>query len=275
MTYQLINQLSESRAFRTRQKIDALDDGVATEFFYAYLLTTIILAQEHQTSKWAQDYASRTSAFGNFDHFRSSGTDLYMLAFKLNTTNPNPIVGQRLLQVLRGVARLNLDQSFITSYLLRLERHLSVRDTRLKNIRRVLPQWQTTDTKIKSNYLSYLRRFIFTRERMSEIIPQIDRAQRQSRMGVGKSAAIIGASALAGLMLGLRYDPSDAKRFLKPIGESVDNDKAMFDIVEILEANPAVDHVISVDEIEDTVVVRVMSADGKIFEFQLRELDEE
>lgn len=275
MTYQLINQLSESRAFRTRQKIDALDDGVATEFFYAYLLATIILAQEHQTSKWAQDYASRTSAFGNFDHFRSSGTDLYMLAFKLNTTNPNPIVGQRLLQVLRGVARLNLDQSFITSYLLRLERHLSVRDTRLKNIRRVLPQWQTTDTKIKSNYLSYLRRFIFTRERMSEIIPQIDRAQRQSSIGVGKSAAIIGASALAGLMLGLRYDPSDAKRFLKPIGESVDTDQGMFDIVEILEANPAVDHVISVDEIEDTVVVRVMSADGKIFEFQLRELDEE
>lgn len=244
-------------------------------FFYAYLLATIILAQEHQTSKWAQDYASRTAAFGNFDHFRSSGTDLYMLAFKLNTTNPNSIIGQRLLQVLRGVARLNLDQSFITSYLLRLERHLSVRDTRLKNIRRVLPQWQTTDTKIKSNYLSYLRRFIFTRERMSEIIPQIDRVQRQSRIGVGKSAAIIGASALAGLMLGLRYDPSDSKRFLKPIGESVDTDNAIFDIVEILEANPAVDHVISVDEIENTVVTRVMSADGKIFEFQLRELEAE
>lgn len=281
MTYKLIQDLSESRAFRTRQNLDAISQEEAQEFFYAYLLALIALAFEESTVVWAQKFASRTVAFGNFDHFRTSGTDLYMLAHKLNSANPSDITSGRLIFLLRGVARLSVDHSFIQTYLLRLERHIKVTDSRLKNIRRILPNWSTTSQSVKTNYLTYLRRVILIKNRMSEIIPSIDRALRAKRggIGVGKAAAVIGASALAGMMLGLSYDPRNMRRFLKPIGESMtetNNDEAsIFDIVDVLEMNPAVEHVISVDKIESGVVASVKSVDGKVYEFQLRELNAE
>lgn len=281
MTYKLIQDLSESSAFRTRQNLDAISQEEAQEFFYAYLLALIALAFEEYTVVWAQKFASRTVAFGNFDHFRTSGTDLYMLAHKLNSANPSDITSGRLIFLLRGVARLSVDHSFIQTYLLRLERHIKVTDSRLKNIRRILPNWSTTSQSVKTNYLTYLRRVILIKNRMSEIIPSIDRALRAKSggIGVGKAAAIIGASALAGMMLGLSYDPRNMRRFLKPIGESMtetNNDEAsIFDIVDVLEMNPAVEHVISVDKIESGVVASVKSVDGKVYEFQLRELNAE
>lgn len=283
MAYQLIHQLSESRAFRTQQQLDAVSQEGAQEFFYAYLLSLIALAFEETTVEWAQNYASRTVAFGNFDYFRSSGTDLYMLSHKINSASTSDITSSRLIFLLRGVARLSVDHSFIQAYLLRLERHINVSDSRLKNIRRILPNWSTTSQSVKSNYLAYLRRYILSKNRMSEIIPNIDKVLRAKRggIGVGKSVAIIGASALAGMMLGLSYDPRTMRRFLKPvIGENVSdntnqNEASIFDIVDILEMNPAVDHVINIDKIKDGVVASVMSVDGKVYEFQLRQLNDE
>ncbi len=283
MAYQLIHELSESRAFRTRQKLDAVSDSEAQEFFYAYLLGLIALAFEPTTVAWAQDYSSRTSAFGNFDHFRTSGTDLYMLAHKLNSANPSEITGGRLIFLLRGVARLTVDHGFIQAYLLRLERHIKVTDSRLKNIRRILPNWATTSHSIKINYLTYLRRYILSKNRMSEILPQLDRVLKAGTggLGIGKSAAIIAASAVGGLLLGLSYDPRRTRGFLKPVigenmsTESEKDESTIFDIVSILEMNPAVDHVISVDNIVGGMIANVMSADGKVYEFQLREVNDE
>ena len=48
---------------------------------YASLLSTIAGSLDTSTSQWAREYAGKTAAFSNFDHFRPSATDLYVLLY--------------------------------------------------------------------------------------------------------------------------------------------------------------------------------------------------
>ena len=264
MTYELIQDLCESRVFRTRQAMGRYTAQEATNFFYAYILAAFALSMDSRTSGWALGYLSRTAAFANFDHFRASGTDLYVLAHMVGQNNPSPLVKNRLVVTLRSMAQGRTQAIEMQAFLLRLERALGVSNGRLRMVRRMLGAWRTLPQTTRSNNLQILRREIFGHSPMSEIIGPLDSASKSGgSWSWGKTAGIIAAAGLGGLMLGLRYDPQKKVGPLRvKIGEGMKSDDTF---ISQLEKNPLVDRVENVQERAEGVTAIVHGTDGRIY----------
>lgn len=261
MTYELIQDLCESRVFRTRQAMSRYSPEQAREFFYAYLVAAVALSQEPRTESWAASYFSRTAAFGNFDMFRASGTDLYVLAHMVNASKPGDLTNQRLVANMRMIAQGRANLTQIQSLLLRLERALGVSDTRVKNIRRLLTTWRGMPRSTRNTNLQILRRTILGYSRMSEILPVLDQATGRAG-SIGKTAAVLGAAGLGGLLLGLRYDPTKKVGPLRVnIGESMET-QSTDEFIAHLESNPLVECVESVDVTENGTTAVIRGRDG-------------
>jgi hypothetical protein len=80
---QLVNDLTESRAFRSRQDIGKHTADQIGELVYVYCLALATLKNEFKYKRIARQYASRTMSYNNFDYFRTNGTDLYLLVHSL------------------------------------------------------------------------------------------------------------------------------------------------------------------------------------------------
>lgn len=278
MSYELINTLCESRVFRTKESTKVYTKEDTIDFFYTYLLATIILASEKQTALWAREYISKTSAFANFNTFRTTGTDLYVLAYMVNTHNSDDLVNERLRLTLRRIAQGTISATEVESYLMRIERFLGIKNARLRMIRRNATRWAQTNLSNRISNLNLLHRMIRLRSLRSEILPQIDsiiKGRASSPAGLGTMAAATIAAGAAGLLLGLRHDPNKRIEFVKRLGEGMENlneerPTQLFNIVAELEKNPMIEEVISVNYIADGIAAFVRTTDGNAYEFQIR-----
>lgn len=272
MSYELINDLCESRVFRSRQAMDRYDDSEAKEFFYAYLIGLVALSQESATSAWASSYAERTAAFVNFDIFRVSGTDLYVLTHMVNKTISSEILKERFIIILRGITTGRIAPTFLNTFLVQVERTLGIKTTQLKAIRRTLLQWPNLPKETRNTYLMQLRRIIVGYSRVAEILPQIANASKEKKKGLSMGTKLA-AAGLGGLLLGLQYDPQKRVGFVKSVlGEnSMEQYK---DIISELEKNPMIEEVEKVEENEDGITAIVQTTTGERFQFDLKPIDD-
>src|SRR6056297_2788066 len=137
MTYELITTLSESKTFRTKNALMKFSKEEAERFFYTLLLAHFILSRDEDTSKWAQQEFSRAATFGNFDYFRVSINDLYVLTHLMTTVHDSitKIMEARLYRIYRLMARGHFIRSEVEPVCLRLERMLDITDAQLRVIR--------------------------------------------------------------------------------------------------------------------------------------------
>lgn len=274
MKYQLINTLSESRAFRSQQEIDQLDGAQANEFLYVDLLSRLVLMWYRGASTWSTAQMSRTAAFGNFDHWRVGINDTYALAYRVNQLAANSLVSNRLVFVLRGLAQASIDTSVVNTYLIKLEKYLKINNPQLSTIRRNWSSWKSLSRSQQKMYLQYLTITVRRFSVKAEVLPYLERAPRATI----SPAVVLGglaAAALAGLWLGLRFDPRakigilDHKENNMPkLNEQ--RPTRLFDITAQLEKLPQVDHVISVEYTADGIAAFVRTVDGNAYEFQIR-----
>ena len=111
MDLQLINTMCESRIFRNKANLNKYSDSEVSELYYAVLLATIGLALDTKTNTWAQQYAAAAAAFSNFDYFRVSANDLYILTYiAMHQTNKvSPQVRPQILRLYKGIGRGKVD----------------------------------------------------------------------------------------------------------------------------------------------------------------------
>ena len=286
---QLINTLSESRLFRTKEALGRYSATDKAHIFYSILLSTIALAQDTKTNTWAQEYASSASAFGNFDYFRTSGNDLYILAYSLQNelmamSKPQ---AQVLIRVFRGIGRGKIDSSLIQQTLLRLEHMLNIGDTRLRNARRVIVNWTgSTDTERKTS-LVQLHRYIRAKAKLAEVLPYILVLTKPAHGHFGKmtplkTAAAAAAAAIGGFALGYKtYNPNKRVSIInKRLKNSAEIDSStmiaedratqLFQLVQDMKQHPEVEDIISVNYIADGISAFVRTTDGNAYEMEIR-----
>lgn len=278
MTYQLIQDLCESRVFRSRAAMARYSDSEAKHFFYAYLLSTLALNQTPGHESWSSNYLSRTAAFANFDVFRPSGTDLYVLAHMVNQQTDSPVLGQRLVVTLRAVAQGRFNPTQISAYLMRLERAIGVQDHRLKAVRRLLAGWSRMSRSAQSTQFAVLQRIILSHSVASEVLPQLRSAQGTGT--VAKGAAAVAAAGIGGFMLGLSYDPTKRMKFMDSQGDHMHTEtepQTEFSIAEFaqqLENHLMIDRVENVEHTEQGVTAVVVGTDGVRYAMAFTELPE-
>ena len=280
---QLINELCESRVFRTKQSIGQFNDQSKKELFYSVLLSTLALSQDTKTNTWAEKYASSAASFGNFDYFRTSGTDLYILTFILqqDLNVISKAQAQVLVRVYRSIGRGNFDRSLIEQTLLRMERSLNISNAQLRNARRTIVNWVKSTPAERKQAVTRLHRFTRTKAKLAEVLPYLLVLTKDDKGHVGKmsplkKAAALAAAGLAGLVIG--YKTHDQNRRWN-IRDSVDindtplnEDRAtqLFQIVQNMSQHPEIEKVVNVQYLTDGISAFVRTTDGNAYEMEIR-----
>ena len=166
-SFTLVNNLSESRAFRSRQDLGKNSASENGELVYAYCLALLVLTGEYKYQKIAKNYIIRSMSYGNYDFFRTNGTDLYLLLHSIvgtgsivnftNKRSSKEYIGrlQRhytdINHLLRYISKDTFSRKQTSSMLIRLETQLAVKSSDLKKIRRFVSDWDRLKEKEKYN----------------------------------------------------------------------------------------------------------------------------
>jgi len=167
---QLVNDLTESRAFRSRQDVGNYTAKEVGEIIYVYCLALTTLKNEFKYKKIAREYATRTMSYGDFDYFRTNGTDLYLLIHSLigsgsiiqfkNKSASDSYVERLsnnkffLLNFLNYLEMTEVDNSLANRLLLKLEKQFNVSLAQSKKIRRELSMYDFLKIKDKANIVN-------------------------------------------------------------------------------------------------------------------------
>jgi len=281
--YSLIHELCESRIFRSKQAMDKYDTAKGSELLYAVLLSTIALALHPKTHNWAKGYAAKSSAFGNFDFFRPTATDLYVLTHMAQERGVIGLPGARsLLRLYKELSKGNVDSNFAEQTLLRMERALRVGDARLRNARRALTHWSQTSGEDQKATIENLYRIVRLKAKLAEVLPYLQAATSREpghfgKTGLGAYAAAIGGAALAGVALGYHYDTGKRWGILRNSAEfdgekllKEDRPTQLFIFVQNLNKHPDVEKIISVRYLTDGISAFVRATDGNAYELEIR-----
>lgn len=282
---QLINELCESRVFRTKQSIARYSDSDKKELFYSILLSSIALAQDSHTNVWAEKYVSSAASFGNFDYFRTSGTDLYVLThiLQVDLRVIAKAQAQVLVRLYRSLGRGRFDRSLVEQTLLRMERQLGIGNAQLRNARRTIVNWVKSTPAERKQAVTRLHRFIRTKAKLAEVLPYLLVLTKGDKGHFGKmtplkKAAALAAAGLAGFVIGYKtHDPN--KRMKVGFKDSVEitdtpitEDRAtqLFQIVQDMSKHPEVEKVINVKYLTDGISAFVRTIDGNAYEMEIR-----
>ena len=180
----LVNDLSESRAYRSRQDLGKGSASENGELVYAYCLALLVLTGEHKYQKIARNYIIRSMSYGNYDFFRSNGTDLYLLLHSIvgsgsivqydDETSKKYIDRlQRhysdINQLLKYISNDNFSKNQTSALLLRLETQLAVKSRDLKKIRRIASDWDRLKEKERYNITIDIMQYIRDHSPRSEL----------------------------------------------------------------------------------------------------------
>ena len=281
---QLINTLCESRMFRSKQDVNKYSDRQKMDLYYAVLLSTIALALDTKTKSWAQQYASAAAAFSNFDFFRISANDLYVLTYIMQNElhKINKPQKQGLLRLYRGIGRGVVDRSFVMQVLLRLERTLNITDTRLRTARRTVTNWGEATPAARKTAIGQMHRFIHIRAKLAEVLPYLKVLTKGEPGHFGKDsplkrAAAIAGAGLAGLALGLRYDSNKRWKIIDDMNVAdedtpINEDRAtqLFQLVQDMRKHPEIEKIVSVNYLTDGISAFVRTTDGNAYEMEIR-----
>lgn len=282
MDLQLINELCESRMFRNKADLNKYTKRQKQDLYYAVLLSTIALALDTKTTQFARQYASAAAAFSNFDFFRVSANDLYVLTY-ISQNEAGGLSKKDKMKVLRlykGLGRGNVDRSFLQQFLLRLERSLFITDTRLRNARRVIVNWGQTSAVQRKQTITQLHRFIHVRAKLAEVLPYLKVLLKGKAGGFGtgsalKDIAAAAAGGLAGLAVGMRADKDRQWRLFNSVEipePPLNEDRAtqLFQIVKNMSEHPEVESIVEVNYLPDGISAFVRTTDGNAYEMQIR-----
>lgn len=214
--FQLIDSLSESKIFRSKNHIDDVSGAEVKDLFYLYVLSLYVLSKDSESASWARNYASKTKAFGNFEHFRTSATDLYILAYIISGNHDYgnssqeqfPYINQReFLNFLRVISgEMDVD-TLVNQYLMKLERNMRVSNSLYKSLRRKISNWDNLKPEQQKDVHKRLYKYIKSIKPQAEMLqglkPHVGRMDRLSgkqkaALGVGVAAAGFAAGYKAG-----------------------------------------------------------------------------
>lgn len=207
MELQFINQeIAEARLFRASGNFSRMDSNDIVNSLYLTTLVLFIFNQDADKQEFAEDYARKTVQYGSFSLFRTSATDLYLLAYQiLHPGNSNIHLSNRtssrrdltslqfdrrlFMQFLRKIQAGDDSLQLARTYLIRLERQLEITDGRFRRWRRLAIDYTTLRNAQKQSLLAQLtqeiRRLGGGAGRSSEVIAPLTGMLRRTDHGSG------------------------------------------------------------------------------------------
>lgn len=187
MSYELINELSESRMFPSMRSLIKLSVSEVATLAYLHLLSLRIILAVEDTTPWGRSYARRTMRDTSFAKWQSNGTDLQHLLYALQSARKMGdseayrirIFSQGFLtRFLRNAGLGHTEVKEIRRLFLRLDYDLGVQDSSMKAIRRLVMNWEQLTTRERRLATTRLLQFMRSRAPRSDLLPILQRAAR-------------------------------------------------------------------------------------------------
>lgn len=156
----LVNEeLAESRMYRATRAFSNLNGRDIADLLYLHTLMVYMLTQDRGQSKYGIEYAEATAQYSGYSSFRTSGTDLYTLAYAASNPESRHVhlddanASKKFLlklnfdkrahwRFIHDLSRDDVSHTHASAYLFRLENQLKIKDSRYKNWRRIIVDWQ-------------------------------------------------------------------------------------------------------------------------------------
>lgn len=142
MDLSLINvELSESKLYRSTSSFGKLTGPDIASLLYLNTLSVVMLNKDLNQHEYGKKYAEQTAKHGFYTFFKSSSTDLYMLAFQVNNPENTSTKASEEARNYLGKLRFNnrqhfnvmkkigegrIDDNTLTVFFLALERQLKI-----------------------------------------------------------------------------------------------------------------------------------------------------
>jgi hypothetical protein len=192
MNLKLLNELSESKLFRTKNIAASVDLDDAANLAFMYLMILNIFNKDYDYSPLASQYASRSIAFRNFDTFRTSGTDLYISLNRLigkdqKYVNDKDIIAKKrispnktdLIQYLTHIGNNKSNSGYEQKMLLRFQRQFNIQDSMLKSMRRLVGDWENLNQNQRALLVTRSVQFMRSKAPRSEMLKPLMSFQKR------------------------------------------------------------------------------------------------
>lgn len=228
--FSLVNsELSESRLYRTSNQFAYYTGKEVSDLLYLTTLSIYMYYKDDNQAEYAKAYAKQTSQYGPYNMFRTHGTDLYMLSHAVNTKlDTRQYRFAKNEESHRYLKSLNFDsrthQMFLNKlsndsindteaepYFMRLERQLKITDSRYKQWRRLILDWEKLKYIERQNVTTKLLQEFRRLGKGSEMISTLSTMAKyrsysvsdkfdttNSNTSLGKTVAATAAGAVAG-----------------------------------------------------------------------------
>lgn len=159
MELEFIDQeISESRLYRSTGQMRQLTGRNVADLLYLNTLALYMMVQDDVQHSYASNYAKQTSQYGGYNTFRTSATDLYILAYTITNPKSSKINLKNRMSSTSFLDNLNFDsrkhfmfmkkiangsdrKNEAVSYFFRLEAQLQITDSKYKSYRRYITDW--------------------------------------------------------------------------------------------------------------------------------------
>ena len=145
-----IQELNESRVFRTLKQLQSKSSADLAERLFEHLLAFQILAQAD--AKWAKQYAEQVMKYQNFEGFRTSQLDLYnLISLVLNPTKYSDVIQDtqeyaipelRLKRNLRNISNGKYDNRDYSELMMMIQRQFDNLKGQHIQLRRLVSDWE-------------------------------------------------------------------------------------------------------------------------------------
>ena len=234
-------EITEARMFRNRTFTRKLNIEDVANFAFLNTLLLFIVYSEYDTGLAGVDYSERTIRYNSFDHYRVSGSDLYLAYYMLfnvdghaddyigGTPEKNAMARKRItmpVHMLRKFFKematdtLRVDNAMIPRFFLMLEKKLNIKSSNYKSIRRLVQNWHKTSTPEKQLVITRLSMYFRTNARLAELFPYLEMLARKRNWGIdgannpetkggmkkiGQGALKLAGAAVAGYYAGRQF----------------------------------------------------------------------
>jgi len=217
--------LTESRMFKSRQSISKHTARDIADITFAHCIALQVMNREFKYTSVAGRYASRTNSYGNFDYFRSNGTDMYVMLHALfgkgsiiqfaDKKNSDILISRfrsNIVPFKEFLSHIQLAHANTDSeqrMLMRLQGALYISNSKLRSMKRLAGDWENLKTREKRTLVSSLLTYLRTNASKSEMAAYIQKLARErdySKKGSAKtSVAMATGAALAGAYIGYKF----------------------------------------------------------------------
>jgi len=196
-------EITEARMFRNRAILRKLSIEDVANFAFLNTLLLFIVYSENDTGLAGVDYAEKTIRYNSFDHYRVSGSDLYIAYYILFNTAGDELIGgtpegnalarsrinvpmYMLRKMFKEMANdsLRIDSAFIQRFFLMLEKKLNIKTSNYKSIRRLVQNWHKASTPEKQLVVTRMSMYFRTNARLAELFPYLEMLARKKNWNI-------------------------------------------------------------------------------------------